>query len=65
MKGKNTMEEKLIEKEGDQPVVKKKVYTPPALTVYGKLTELTGGGLSNNKENQGPGGSSDLTRQRS
>jgi hypothetical protein len=41
---KMTMEEKLIEKEGDQPVVKKKVYTPPTLTVYGKLTELTAAG---------------------
>jgi hypothetical protein len=45
------MEEKLIEKEGDQPVVKKKAYTPPTLTVYGKLTELTAGGSTGSLEN--------------
>lgn len=39
------MDEKLIEtKEEEQPVAEKKAYTPPALTVYGKLTELTAGG---------------------
>lgn len=36
------MEEKLIEQE--EPTVEKKVYTPPAVTVYGNLTELTAGG---------------------
>ena len=46
------MEEKLIEKEGDQPVVKKKIYTPPTLTVYGKLTELTAGGTGTEGENK-------------
>ena len=45
------MDEKLIEKEGDQPVVKKKVYTPPTLTVYGRLTELTAGGSQPDTEN--------------
>jgi hypothetical protein len=38
------MDEKPIVKEGEQPVIKEKVYTPPTLTVYGKLTELTAGG---------------------
>lgn len=38
------MDEKPIEKEHEEPIVEKKVYTPPELTVYGKLTELTGGG---------------------
>ena len=45
------MDEKLIKEEQDQPVVKKKVYTPPALTVYGKLTELTAGGTGLEVEN--------------
>ena len=44
------MEEKLIEQEQDQPVVKKKIYTPPTLTVYGKLTELTAGGTGTDTE---------------
>ena len=44
------MEEKSIEKKPDQPVAEKKVYTPPTLTVYGKLTELTAGGTSNSSE---------------
>lgn len=39
------MEEKVIEKKQDQEIVMKKTYTPPALTVYGKLTDLTGGGV--------------------
>jgi hypothetical protein len=38
------MEDKLIETKEEQPVAEKKAYTPPALTVYGKLTELTAGG---------------------
>ena len=38
------MDEKPIEKEQEGTVVEKKVYTPPALIVYGKLTELTAGG---------------------
>ena len=38
------MDEKPIEKEGEQTVVEKKVYTPPELTLYGKLIELTAGG---------------------
>lgn len=48
------MEEKLIEKEQDQPIVKKKEYTPPTLTVYGKLTELTAGGTGQAKEAGNP-----------
>ena len=49
------MEEKLIEKKQDQTVVKK-VYTPPTLTVYGKLTELTAGGSGTDVEvNPGQG----------
>ena len=55
------MEEKLIEKEQDQPVVKKKVYTPPTLTLYGKLAELTAGGSKNAPEDN-PG--QEIGRQR-
>ena len=47
------MEEKSIEKKPDQPVAEKKVYTPPALTVYGKLTELTAGGTGIDMEDTG------------
>lgn len=49
------MEKNLIEKKQDQPVVKKKVYTPPTLTVYGKLSELTAGG--NKSKGEGTSGS--------
>lgn len=38
------MEEKLIETKEEQPTEEKKVYTPPTLIRYGKLTELTAGG---------------------
>lgn len=48
------MEEKLIEKKQDQPIVIKKVYTPPLLTIYGKLTELTAAGVGSTTE-QKPG----------
>jgi hypothetical protein len=51
MKGKITMEEKVIEKKEEQPIEPKKVYTPPMLTVYGKLTELTAGGSQPDTEN--------------
>lgn len=44
------MEEKKIEKKQAQPTVKKRVYTPPMLTVYGKLTELTAGGTNTTGE---------------
>jgi hypothetical protein len=47
-----TMEEKLIKKSEEQPVEKKKGYTPPTLTVYGKLTELTGSGVGTKSENK-------------
>ena len=48
------MEEKLIETKQEGPTLEKKVYTPPALTVYGKLTDLTAGGSKGSLE----GGSS-------
>ena len=38
------MEDKLIESKQEEVNVEKKEYTPPTLTVYGKLTELTAGG---------------------
>jgi len=39
------MNEKPIEKkEQEELVMEKKVYMPPALTMYGKLTQLTAGG---------------------
>lgn len=44
------MDEKPIEKEAKQQILQKKAYTPPALTVYGKLTELTAGGTSGTLE---------------
>ena len=44
------MEDK--KKQKGQVIVKKKVYTPPILTVYGKLTELTAGGSFGNPEQQ-------------
>jgi hypothetical protein len=47
------MEEKSIKREQDQTIVKKKVYTPPTLTVYGKLTELTAGGTGPDGEGAG------------
>lgn len=50
MKGKIIMEEKLTKKEQDQPAVKKKVYVPPALVVYGKISDLTKSGGSGKKE---------------
>ena len=40
------MEDKLIESKQEEVNVEKKEYTPPTLTVYGKLTELTAGGTS-------------------
>jgi hypothetical protein len=44
------MEEKAIEEKQGQPIGKKKVYTSPTLTMYGKLTELTAGGSGVSKE---------------
>jgi hypothetical protein len=38
------MEKKPIEVEEERRVVEKKLYTPPTLNVYGKLTELTASG---------------------
>ena len=61
-KGIRTMDEKPIENAQNEPtrlpkqkkkVVIRKVYTPPALTVYGKLIELTAGGSQGSPENQG------------
>jgi hypothetical protein len=37
------MEDKMNNQEQEKQVVKK-TYTPPRLTVYGKLTDLTAGG---------------------
>jgi hypothetical protein len=51
------MDEKLIKEEQDQPVAKK-AYTPPALTVYGKLSELTAGGTG---PPEGKGGGKDMS----
>jgi hypothetical protein len=45
------MEEKLFDKNQEQPVVDKKTYMPPTLTVYGKLTELTAAGTGSTTEN--------------
>ena len=55
VKGKTTMEEEKIQQMEAVPtqkkkVVIKKVYTPPTLTVYGKLTELTAAGTGNAQE---------------
>lgn len=38
------MDKKLKKAKDKKLTVKKKFYTPPTLTVYGKLTELTAGG---------------------
>lgn len=45
------MEEKVIEKDRDQKIAKKKVYKAPSLNVYGKLTELTAAGTGTQMEN--------------
>jgi hypothetical protein len=49
------MEEKVIAKEEDGSVVEKKVYTPPTLIIYGRLTELTmtGTGISSETKTVG------------
>jgi hypothetical protein len=44
------MEEKKNENKIEQDVVSKKVYIPPSLTLYGKLTDLTGGGPTSKPE---------------
>jgi hypothetical protein len=44
------MEEKLIEHKQEAASVEHKVYTPPTLTVYGKLTDLTAGGSTGPSE---------------
>jgi hypothetical protein len=38
------MNDKPIENKEEHSLVEKKAYTPPVLTAYGKLTELTAGG---------------------
>jgi len=43
------MEEKSIETKQEEPTAKK-VYTPPTLSVYGKLTELTAAGTAQDRE---------------
>jgi hypothetical protein len=55
------MEDKPIKKAEEQPVVEKKAYTPPKLTVYGKLSELTGGGTKGTLESIGGPGKSRKT----
>lgn len=50
VKGKMTMEEKVIKNKQNPKNVRKKVYTSPALTVYGKLAELTTAGSGNTLE---------------
>jgi hypothetical protein len=54
------MEEKSIEPKQEKANVEKKVYTPPKLNVYGKLTDLTAGGSLGEPE----GMSSTKTKQR-
>ena len=49
------MNEKRIETKEEQPAEPKKAYTPPTLTVYGKLTELTASGTQLGKEGPGTG----------
>jgi hypothetical protein len=58
-KGKMTMEQnpvEIVQEELSEPTPKtkkvrnKKAYTPPALTVYGNLSELTGGGTKSKGE---------------
>lgn len=44
------MDEKLNKEEQDQTSGKKKVYTPPTVTRYGKLTELTAAGSKGQPE---------------
>jgi hypothetical protein len=48
-------EKKVVQKQvQEQPLTENRTYTPPSLTVYGKLTELTGGGTISFPE-AGPG----------
>ena len=47
------MDEKLNNERQDQPTEKKKVYTPPAVTQYGKLTDLTASGTGTKQETKG------------
>lgn len=44
------MDEKKTQKEQEQSNTRKKAYTPPALTMYGKLSELTGAGTGTSTE---------------
>lgn len=51
------MEEETIKKDEKQALPTKRNYTPPALTVYGKLAEVTGGGTTGTPEQlMGQGG---------
>jgi hypothetical protein len=49
-KGKFAMEEKQVNNDKVQPIVNKRIYAPPTLIVYGKLTEITGGGMTSTPE---------------
>jgi hypothetical protein len=46
-----TMEEKPTEVKLERTLAEKKVYTPPSLNIYGKLTELTASGTRPGMEN--------------
>ena len=54
------MEEKSKEPQQEGVNVEKKAYTPPMLTNYGKLTELTAGGSGILTEPGGGGGPKDM-----
>ena len=58
------MEEKMDDKNLEPLYPEKKIYIPPKLIIYGKLTKLTGGALNKQtKENVGQGGSLDSNRE--
>lgn len=47
------MDKKLKKAKDKKPVVKKKTYMPPRLTIFGKLIELTAGGSTGKNESTG------------
>ena len=49
------MKSKLINNKQDREIVAKKIYTPPTLIMYGKLTELTASGSQLGSEGGGSG----------
>lgn len=44
-----------MEEKQKKTIVKKRAYTPPMLILYGKLSDLTGGGASGSTETGNPG----------